>query len=358
MGQPFPSTYKQVVENMKRLNEIIDNYVSKLVATIFNPTAWADGSTDIKYDPTDDKLKVIGETVLTSNPTANSGPSEYFRNITYELKNSASIGLSDLPGIGTVVTLMTVNVPDGTCWQVAYSDDRMTTYFRKANTDMATWTAWESVGRKQFVESVNQPGDNEQDIGDYWMKPIDDGQQLYRKTGDNIYTQVMLETTDKVVLVQESNKSLETKLGEIDTATSEINHRIDDLSDSVDERFSEFNENLTAVDDRETEHYTTVTQNIASINSAIATTNVNLSTLDTREANHYIELSGRISTNTTNIENLRNDIINGTIGAAVHVGATAPSNTKCLWIDTSSSTNGGLKYHNGSAWVHVPVAYA
>jgi len=33
-----------------------------------------------------------------------------------------------------------------------------------------------------------------------------------------------------------------------------------------------------------------------------------------------------------------------------------PSNTNLLWIDTTAET-GGLKYYNGSAWVHVPVAY-
>lgn len=38
------------------------------------------------------------------------------------------------------------------------------------------------------------------------------------------------------------------------------------------------------------------------------------------------------------------------------VGTTAPSNTKLLWIDTTATT-GGLKYYNGSAWVHVPVAF-
>lgn len=41
---------------------------------------------------------------------------------------------------------------------------------------------------------------------------------------------------------------------------------------------------------------------------------------------------------------------------AFSVGAAAPSNTKLLWIDTNAST-GGLKYYNGTAWVHVPVAY-
>lgn len=38
------------------------------------------------------------------------------------------------------------------------------------------------------------------------------------------------------------------------------------------------------------------------------------------------------------------------------IGTTAPDNTKLLWIDTTAST-GGLKYYDGSAWVHVPVAY-
>jgi hypothetical protein len=37
-------------------------------------------------------------------------------------------------------------------------------------------------------------------------------------------------------------------------------------------------------------------------------------------------------------------------------GATPPDNTKLLWIDTADDT-GGLKYYNGSAWTHVPVAW-
>lgn len=39
-----------------------------------------------------------------------------------------------------------------------------------------------------------------------------------------------------------------------------------------------------------------------------------------------------------------------------HAGTSAPSDTTQLWIDTTANT-GGLKYYNGSAWVHVPVAY-
>lgn len=38
------------------------------------------------------------------------------------------------------------------------------------------------------------------------------------------------------------------------------------------------------------------------------------------------------------------------------IGTTAPANTSKLWIDTTATT-GGLKYYNGSAWVHVPTAF-
>lgn len=46
----------------------------------------------------------------------------------------------------------------------------------------------------------------------------------------------------------------------------------------------------------------------------------------------------------------------GGAGNVFYVGSRAPSDTKLLWIDTNS-TSGGLKYYNGSSWVHVPVAY-
>lgn len=42
--------------------------------------------------------------------------------------------------------------------------------------------------------------------------------------------------------------------------------------------------------------------------------------------------------------------------AGLEVGATAPEDTGVLWIDTTAGT-GGLKYFNGSSWVHAPVAY-
>lgn len=39
-----------------------------------------------------------------------------------------------------------------------------------------------------------------------------------------------------------------------------------------------------------------------------------------------------------------------------HVGTSAPDNTNLLWVDTTATT-GGLKYYDGAAWKHVPVAF-
>lgn len=44
------------------------------------------------------------------------------------------------------------------------------------------------------------------------------------------------------------------------------------------------------------------------------------------------------------------------ISQVVHIGNTAPEETKLLWIDTRANI-GGLKYYDGTNWIHVPVAY-
>lgn len=46
----------------------------------------------------------------------------------------------------------------------------------------------------------------------------------------------------------------------------------------------------------------------------------------------------------------------GGLSSAYYVGDTAPADTNLLWIDTNANT-GGLKYYNGTDWVHVPVAW-
>lgn len=53
---------------------------------------------------------------------------------------------------------------------------------------------------------------------------------------------------------------------------------------------------------------------------------------------------------------MEGEIADGIVGQIYSAGTTAPSNTKLLWVDTTANT-GGLKYYNGTAWVHVPVAF-
>lgn len=47
--------------------------------------------------------------------------------------------------------------------------------------------------------------------------------------------------------------------------------------------------------------------------------------------------------------------LNNALTKVFYIGTTAPSDTRLLWIDTTS--NSGLKYYNGSAWVTMPVCW-
>lgn len=53
-----------------------------------------------------------------------------------------------------------------------------------------------------------------------------------------------------------------------------------------------------------------------------------------------------------------NDKISDIVTDIWYYGASAPSNTKLLWID-SNTTSGGLKFYKNATdgWVHVPVAW-
>lgn len=54
--------------------------------------------------------------------------------------------------------------------------------------------------------------------------------------------------------------------------------------------------------------------------------------------------------------NLQRQIDEIKTGGMFVVSASAPTETSQLWLDTTPTT-GGLKYHNGTEWTHVPVAY-
>lgn len=96
-----------------------------------------------------------------------------------------------------------------------------------------------------------------------------------------------------------------------------------------------------------------------------ATANMATTTyVDQAIANHQVNLTGYATESwvTTQINNATASIVTD----VWYYGPTAPDNgktgsaqtkaRKLLWIDSNTST-GGLKYFNGSSWVHVPVAW-
>lgn len=101
-------------------------------------------------------------------------------------------------------------------------------------------------------------------------------------------------------------------------------------------------------------HVTKVVTNTVSVTSATGTLpvshggtgNTSVDTAPTSGSTKMVTSGGVY----TAINNLAS-----TIGV-FQAGTTAPTNTKLLWIDTTASS-GGLKYYNGSNWVHVPVAF-
>ena len=88
---------------------------------------------------------------------------------------------------------------------------------------------------------------------------------------------------------------------------------------------------------------------IPTVNNATLTIQKNGTAIGTFTANASANVTANITVPTKTSE-LTND--SSFLTSVFQAGATAPSNTKLLWIDTSA---GGLKYYNGSSWVAVPT---
>lgn len=85
-------------------------------------------------------------------------------------------------------------------------------------------------------------------------------------------------------------------------------------------------------------------------NSLTNTVSSNYSTL----TNLINNLSNTVSSNYNSLSNRITELANNV--SSVHVSNTAPSNKKCLWIDTG---NGNVaKFYNGSAWVCVTSTWS
>ena len=221
-----PSTYKQVVENMEKVAQLVDELkaltgkvdtdeesIKSLSDKIDALSKELGDLTDLPMtvkemyevikevedkvlnpDPTtntgdivstDDGVKVVGVHTNTTNKDSDTAPNSYKQGLTLELKKAEVIGLKGQDGITKdYIFVITLNqdtaiagetaVASGkySIQQIAYGDTAGIEYSR-VNTSDTKWGDWSKMsgeGGNQFVQSDTEPTD--QKAGDYWCEPI------------------------------------------------------------------------------------------------------------------------------------------------------------------------------------------
>ncbi len=221
-----PSTYKQVVENMEKVAQLVDELkaltgkvdtdeesIKSLSDKIDAMSKELGDLTDLPMtvkemyevikevedkvlnpDPTtntgdivstDDGVKVVGVHTNTTNKDSDTAPNSYKQGLTLELKKAEVIGLKGQDGITKdYIFVITLNqdtaiagetaVASGkySIQQIAYGDTAGIEYSR-VNTSDTKWGDWSKMsgeGGNQFVQSDTEPTD--QKAGDYWCEPI------------------------------------------------------------------------------------------------------------------------------------------------------------------------------------------
>ena len=203
-GQMNPSTYQQVRENMERLLrligdedpsmsytdvvnniEIIKNELDD-IKEMLNPDPSTGGASDITTDA-DGNIRVYGIQIITQNAELNNPPTAYTRDVTFELKSTAAVGLSTIDGFSNrycIVITYKHNLPSGESvdtfkyvpQQVAFGDN-FKTVSRNAQTNNSEWGTWHAITEEYvvkfpvFVDQESEPSD--QKAGDYWFKDIE-----------------------------------------------------------------------------------------------------------------------------------------------------------------------------------------
>jgi len=191
---PPPSTYQQVIKNMRNLEERLLPLADLLEKTIFNkdPPKPNEPVSDVIFNYIDQRMKALGVTMNTDDKDKILRPIDYLRDVTWELKKISVIGLTGKIGFNlSYCTLLTVRVHDPNVvgyptWQCAYGDVNMELWYRQA-TDGYTWGKWikvhdvkrmlneypdliEKLSHRQIIMSDSQPTDQEE--GDFWIETI------------------------------------------------------------------------------------------------------------------------------------------------------------------------------------------
>ena len=194
---------------------------------------------------------------------------------------------------------------------------------------------------------------------------VDKVQRLWRKNEANEYKRVYSETVSDAVQVDMNGTTLTDKLDSIDANIAALDQR---ETDHYNELSQSLNNALTLINQRLAE----LAGNINTLNNAVDALQRNfnelsikvdfyLASLQDVDVKTYVAAvtSSMSSELIAYIDNTKRIIESeadaGTIGKAIHIGSSSPSNTKLLWYDTN--TNGGLKCYNNDSWTNVPVCF-
>lgn len=151
------------------------------------------------------------------------------------------------------------------------------------------------------------------------------------------YTGTEAEFNAQLVNIGEATKGFDELKEQVTNVKVEVTTTVNQALSDIGEAKTDIN---TTVDSALSNVDTTVNQALSDIDAAV------------EDALNSIPDSENIATKA-----YVNEALSSVVSDIWYYGNSAPSNTKLLWID-SDSTTGGLKYYDGSNWVHVPVAWA
>lgn len=192
------------------------------------------------------------------------------------------------------------------------------------------------------------------------------GKSPYQIAIEGGYTGTEADFNAQLVNIGEASKGFDELKSQVENAKNEVANAVSqaqsDIADAKSEIDSAVSDAQTAVDTAKADINTAITEaknEIETVKTDINTTVANAKTeIDAKveEALATIPDSENLATKSY-VNNAIADATAAIVTDIWYYGATAPENTKLLWID-SDTTTGGLKYYSGSAWVHVPVAWS
>jgi len=124
-------------------------------------------------------------------------------------------------------------------------------------------------------------------------------------------------------------------------AETTINNKVSAANAAIDEKIEEVN---NIINELPSDVTTLMSKNAT--NTMTSTGKITMASSYTPSSNYDVVTKGYVDNAVGNI-----------ITQAYSYGTSAPSDTRLLWIDTSTG-NGILKYHNGSAWTAISAIWS